>query len=215
MMEETNNNTPKTVIIAEELRKIDEALRKSQCEAQEAYNHLKEFADLGEIPLPMDCTHEWVEAVVEKKKEAINKAEFLTTAQRNSQIMHFSKLCKKADELVGIIQDFIKSVPPNRFAYDERIDTFYIKGIKALATERSTHEVPEDAQKHWQLIQQVKKAIDNLREWERERELQKIPLEQLFEIEPQRFAELWATNKMKLIRYHGLVSKLMSEQTYL
>ena len=113
---EPTNIIPATVIIDNELRDADHVLRRSLREAQAAYAELRELQDLGEIPQPNLCTADWLEKVIAAKREAIKKVDFLTEAQKSSQLMHFGKLHKKP-----YIGDDLRPIEPEDIRRSHRL----------------------------------------------------------------------------------------------
>jgi hypothetical protein len=197
-MEQNKTKLPETVIVETERRAADDALRRALREAQNAYNALRELEDLGEIPEPHNCTTEWVEQKTTAKKQAVSNADFLTIAQKQSQIAHWGKFAKKVLGYVETIQKFIASIPSDQYVYDEEIGTFYVKDIGELVNNRCTRTVPVEAENHWRLIQKVRSAINELRTWEKDRDLKKYRLEDLFAMSPEVFGIDWATGNISI-----------------
>lgn len=189
---------PTTIVIDGERRKADEALRLALQNAQCAYSALRELEDLGEIPEPHNCTSQWLDCIITKKKEAVNKADFLTKEQRVSFIEQWEKLSQTASGYVGIIQSFIAGIPFSQYGYDKETAYFYIKDIATLVNSRCVRSVPAEANTHWQLIQNARKAIQDLRQWENGEDLKKYSLEELFAMTPKLIAEEWATGNNKI-----------------
>lgn len=189
---------PTTIIIEGERRKVDEALRLALQNTQCAYSALRELEDLGEIPEPHNCTSQWLDSVITKKKEAVQHADFLTKEQKLALVEQWEKLAKTASGYVGIIQSFISSIPYHQFGYDEETANIYIKDFATLVNSRCVRSVPAEARTHYQLIQNAKKAIQNLREWENGEDLKKYRLEELFAMTPKQIAEEWATGNNKI-----------------
>lgn len=198
-MEQTTIQTmPKTIIVDEERRAEDEALRRGLRNAQEAYSCLRQLEDLGEVPEPIKCTPEWAEQICKVKKEAVNKADFLTKEQKLSQIGHWGKFTKKVLGLINTIQTFISTIPQEQYVFDESLNTFYLKDIDSIVTSRCTRTVPDDAIQHWELIRQIDEAVQNLRKWEREKDLKKIPLKELMSMSAKNIAISWATKSITI-----------------
>ena len=193
-----NCNVPTTIIIEGERRKVDEALKTALQNAQCAYSALRELEDLGKIPEPHNCTSQWLDCIISQKKDAVNKADFLTKEQRLSIIEQWEKLAKTASGYVGIIQSFIAGIPFSQYGYDKETANIYIKDFATLVNSRCVRSVPAEARIHWQLIQNAKKAIQDLREWEKAEDLKKYRLEELFAMTPQLIAEEWATSNNKI-----------------
>lgn len=211
---------PKTIIIDRERQEIDEALRKALKYAQSAYSALKELADLKEVPVAHKCTTEWLKQITTTKKQAVENADFLTNEQKSSQIAHWENFEKKALGYIDIVKGFISSIPSEQYVFDEGLGTFHIKDLQALVNGRCTHEVPEKAGKHYQLVQDVRKAINDLRAWEQKEDLKKLRLEDLFRLNERQIAEAWVTNNIQIDHTFdhlpGIVEKrAMSRNDYL
>lgn len=189
---------PTTIIIDGERRKVDEALRQALQNAQCAYSSLRELEDLGEIPEPHSCTSQWLDSIINQKKDAVNKANFLTKAQRLSLIEQWEKLAKTASGYIGIIQSFIEGIPYLQYGFDKETANIYIKDFATLVNSRCVRSVPAEAHTHWQLIQNARKAIQELRKWENCEDLKKYRLEELFSMTPKLIAEEWATSNNKI-----------------
>lgn len=189
---------PTTIIIDSERRKVDEALRLALQNAQCAYSALRELEDLGAVPEPHNCTSQWLDCIISKKKEAVNNADFLTKEQRLSIIEQWEKLAKTASGYVGVIQSFIAGIPFSQYGYDKETANINIKDFATLVDSRCVRYVPAEARTHWQLVQNAKKAIQDLRKWEKAADLKKYRLEELFDMTPQLIAEEWATGNNKI-----------------
>ena len=217
---ENYSNMPKTIIIESERQMIDEALRKALREAHDAYNALKEMEDLKGVPEAHNCTTEWLNQITTAKKQAVNNADFLTIEQKKSQIAHWGKFAKKVLGYIEVLQNFISSIPSDQYVFDKELGTFYIKDLPRLVESRCLHEVPENAGKHFQLIRNVREAIDELRKWERDEDLKKLRLEDLFSFTDRQIAEAWVTNNIQVDHTFdhlpGIVEKrAMSQNDYL
>lgn len=195
---EIYDNMPTTIIIDGERRKVDEALRQALQNAQCAYSALRELEDLEEIPEPHNCTSQWLDCIINQKKESVNKANFLTKSQRLSLIEQWEKLSQTASGYVGIIQSFVSSIPFSQYGYDHETAKIDIKDFATLVNSRCVRSVPAEARTHWNLIQNAKKAIQDLREWENGEDLKKYRLEELFSMTPKLIAEEWATSNNKI-----------------
>lgn len=205
MTETKTQEMPKTIVFQDELKAIDSQLRADLRAAQEAYASIKEEEDLGEIPLPHELTEEWLNTQSEQAKKAVSDAKFLTAEQRKVQLMQWGRLYKRALGNVQRIQKFIAGIPKEQYYYDEQLGTFYYSSITLLATERATHPVPEQAWEHWQKIQAILDGIGELRAWEADQDVKKIPLSELLHFSQSRHSEAWARGTM--VRDHRFDNK--------
>ena len=67
-----------------------------------------------------------------------------------------------------------------------------------MVNNRCTRTVPVEAENHWRLIQKVRSAINELRTWEKDRDLKKYRLEDLFAMSPEVFGIDWATGNIAI-----------------
>ncbi len=209
---------PKSIIIASEREAIGNRLRSELRRAQDAYTILrtgkdpnadyvvsknfKGLEELGEIPFPDKVTESWLDAVIERKREAINASDILTAMEKKSRIGHIGTTEKKARPIVQTVEKFIKTIPAALYRYDDNVKNFYIGGLEKYINELATREVPEEAADHWQLIQEARAAIDRLRGFEKEHLRIKNPLEVILRSSVETIAEQWATDSnRRLIEY--------------
>lgn len=192
------NQIPKTIIIKQERQKYDDELRRLQREAQQAYNDLLKMKDLGAVPEPQQCTLEWLDAISQSKRKAVDEAAFLSTEQKQSQILHWGKTFKKAGECVTILQTFLDGIPSEYYGFDDSIPCLYIKDIDQLIDAKCSREVPVEAVDHLQHIEAVASAIKSLRDWEKVQDVRKFPLESLLSFSTGHLAEQWATGDIKV-----------------
>ena len=191
---------PPTIIIPSERRTASDAITRSLKDANCAYTELSKMEDLGETPAPHDCTTKWLSEYIAAKEKAVNQAEFLTMNQKVDHLKHWQNIKSKALKYINVLQAFISGLPTDQYIFDAEKATIKIKDINSLLDTRCCREVPADAQKHWELINEVRKTIENLRNWEKEKDLKKYRLEELFSMTPEHFASLWATHEILINR---------------
>lgn len=198
-MTETENleKMPTSIVLESERKRIDSLLREELRAAQESYKAIKEEENLGTIPQPQLCTEEWLQQIYEDGKKAVDDVKFLTIEQRNSQKGHWGRLYHRMLPHVERIQSFIAGIPHEQFVFDEELGTFYYRDLTALAKERATFLVPAEAAEHWQKIQAIMSAINELRQWESDQDVKKIPLDNLLRYDKARFVEAWVKGEMK------------------
>lgn len=197
-MNRETTTLPAAVCAEKERREQDEQIRASLRMAQAAYLALRELPDIGEVPEAHNCTEEWVDRIWSSKKEAVNHAELLLPEQKKKQISHWRSWLRDVHKYVRILGEYIHSVPPEQYVWDANLYTFYLRDIDELVKQRSTHVVPDEANKHWQLVQHVTEAIALLRDWEDANDVNRLPLEQLYYMSADTFAYAWATSSMKV-----------------
>ena len=202
---ETQDKMPTSIILESERKRIDSQLREDLRTAQESYRALTEEENLGSIPQPHLCTEAWLQNIYEEGKKAVDEVKFLTIEQRNSQKGHWGKIYKRMLPHVARIQSFISAIPQEQFVFDEQLGTFYYRDLAGLANERATYNIPDGAAEHWQKIQAIMSAIKELRQWEIDQDVRKIPLDNLLHFDKNRFIEAWVKGEMR--RDHSLDDK--------
>jgi len=196
-MAEIKNKLPESIINEKERNRIESQLRFDLVAAQESYEVLKSNENLGEVPQPQCCTEAWLNAICANGKKAVGEAKFLTSEQRKSFKAQWNNLYKRMQPHVSRIQNFIESIPQSQYVFDEDSQNIYCRDITELATKKATHIVPTEAGGHWEKIQDVLSAINDLRKWEFAHDVVKIPLTDLLRIKPNRFCESWVTGVIK------------------
>lgn len=204
-MKEIENKLPESIVNEKERNRIESQLRLDLEAAQESYEVLKSDENLGEVPHAQCCTEAWLNAICESGKKAVGEAKFLTVEQRKAFKAQWNNIHKRMQPHVSRIQNFIASIPQSQYVFDEEKETFYCRDITELATKKATHIVPTEAVEHWEKIQGVLSAVDDLRKWEFEHDVVKIPLTDLLKIKQNRFCEAWVSGVIK--RDHSMDNK--------
>lgn len=210
-MAELKDKLPESIIIEKERCRIENQLRFDLMAAQESYEKLKSDENLGEVPPPHCCTEAWLNAICENGKKAVGDAKFLTVEQRKSFKAQWANLYKRMQPHVCKIQSFIESIPQSQYYFDEDSQNIKCRDITELATKKATHIVPTEAGEHWEKIQGVLSAVDDLRKWEFDHDVVKIPLTDLLRIKQNRFCESWVTGVIK--RDHSMDNKPYMQST--
>lgn len=203
-MAEIKNKLPESIINEKERNRIESQLRFDLNAAKESYEVLKSNENLGEVPQPQCCTEAWLQTVCDERKKAVGEAKFLTSEQRKSFTAQWDNLYKRMQPHVSRIQYFIESIK-DQYVFDEDTQNIKCRDIAELATKKATHIVPTEAGEHWEKIQGVLSAINDLRKWESERDVKKIPLTELLTIKTSRFCKSWVTGLIK--RDHRIDNK--------
>ena len=200
-MEQTEKKLPTSIVIDEERKRAANAIRKTLAEAHEAYKSLVKMADLEDVPAPHFCTKAWLMKYINNKKASVSEVGFLSPAQKAAQIAHWEKVGQTALKCIRVLQYFIESLPAGQYVWNKENKAFFIKDIDSLLNERCTRQVPPDAETHYQLILNAKNVIKQLRNWEVEKDIQKVRLETLFNMTPEKLAEAWVMG-LKIDRSH-------------
>ena len=204
-MAELKDKLPESIVNEKERNRIESQLRLDLEAAQESYEVLKSDENLGEVPQPHCCTEAWLNAICENGKKAVGDAKFLTVEQRKSFKAQWANLYKRMQPHVSKIQSFIESIPQSQYYFDEDSQNIKCRDMAELATKKATHIIPTEAGEHWEKIQGVLSAVDDLRKWEFEHDVVKIPLTDLLRIKQNRFCESWVTGVIK--RDHSMDNK--------
>lgn len=138
-------------------------------------------ADLGDI------TTTWLQQQLDQCTAPIKADKSLTSDERRERLKPWKAISQRATRLVNIVQGILANNGDVVFTIEDGEDgqpRFYISEaqIEAVARKRATHPVPPQALEHLELIQEVREAVENLREFEDKHNVRRYTLEQLLHL---------------------------------
>ena len=176
---------------ARQLANVSRSLEKTMAELQ-GIEELDVPADLGDI------TEDWLQHEVNACAAPIRQDRSLTAAEKQERLKPWKALRQRATRLVNIIQGIMLSNPDVTYTIEDDENgqhRYYIseQQIEAVALQRATHEIPVEAIQHVELIQQVRAAVENLREFEDKHNVRRYTIEQLLGLPwSGGLADMWA-----------------------
>lgn len=184
------------IILQQELKEAVYSCRTALQKAQEALKSLNKLADCPTPTTLADVTTGNLVAFVEQRVNAVRATPIYTQAQKGKYIDEWIAWRVKAMPHVVAVERFVKEWQ----AVEPRLDGGVI--ITADLTESLTPlytvEVPNDAYRHISLIADARKAIDNLRDFEKLMDCKKLPLQKLFQLKDDTLLQSWCSGSIKV-----------------
>ena len=171
---------PESIVIKRERREADEAFRAKIRRLQIAYTSLKGMEDLPKLPELQKITEAWLSAFIIEQCRKIESTKHLTAVTREQMTEEWKKIKRAASPHVNYIQAFVRENPGANIVYDEQIENYYVANIDAYIDTKVRHQIPKEAQEHFNRLMAVKEAIKELREFEDANDLNPHPLDKLF-----------------------------------
>ena len=187
-----------TIILQRELEEAAYQCRKALYKAQEAVRELYKLSDYPTPSTLAEVTTRNLLAFVEQRINAVKATPIYTTAEREERISDWIEWRIKAMPHVVAVENFVnewKDVNPVLDTSDMSILT---NDITEALKPRFTVEVPLQAHTHIAMIHNIKQAISDLREWEREQDIKKVPLQELTSLKEDNLLQSWANGNIKI-----------------
>lgn len=184
------------IILQQQLENAAYNCKTALNKAQEALYKLCKLADYPTPSTLTEITASNLVAFVAQRIEAVKNTPLYTQAQRDKIIADWVEWRFKAMPYVTAIEKFTnewQDVSP----YLDGGNIITADITQSLAP-RFTVEVPLQAYTHIALIHNVKQAISELRDWEREQDTKKIPLKELLNLTEDGLLQSWANGGIKV-----------------
>ncbi len=193
MKQDNSITLPTHIVIREEQEQVERDLNRAIGRVRTAYTVLSGIADLGNLPAIKCITPDWLFGLIHSHINAVEADNGLIANRKEERIVEWQSVQKKACIHVNVIHGFFSEYPTANLVFDEAIANYVCSNKAEIVLERGNHEVPTDAQEHYHLFLSVENAINTLRQWERSKNLRKIPLDEVLRREhsPEVFARKW------------------------
>jgi hypothetical protein len=166
--------------------------------AQEALYQLNALADYPTPSTLADVTTKSLVAFVEQRIKAVMATSLYTTLEKEKITNNWIEWKVKAMPYVGAVESFVNDWQDVFPVLDTSDMTILTSDITESLTHRYIVEVPLQAHAHLALIEDVKKSIRALRQWEKEQDLKKIPLKELVNTSEDNLLQSWASGFIKV-----------------
>lgn len=186
------------VILHQELDDAVYQCRKSLQKANEAIRGLHRLADYPTPTTLKDVTSGNLLAFVEQRVNAVKATPIYTAAQRDKAISDWQEWRIKAMPFVVAVEQFVNDWQDVKPVLDTATMTIYTSDIAEALTPRFTAEIPIQAHRHKELINAVRVAYNDLRDWEHEQDCKKIPLNKLLNLNESDLYQSWANASIKV-----------------
>ena len=186
-------------------RELQEAVTNCQAALNKAQVALYELHKLSDYPTPStlaDVTASGLMAFVSQRVEAVRATTLYTEAQRGKIIDEWVEWQVKAMPYVSAVENFVNDWQVVCPVLDTATITIYTSDPTEALTPLYTVQVPLQAHTHWQLINNVREAINNLREWEKEQDTYKLPISKLLQKSEEDVITLWVKGSIKVDHRH-------------
>lgn len=192
-MDNNKRILPRTIIFDDERRQVERELNKTIDKVRIAFNSLLNINDLGSLPTIEAITPDWLANLINSHIKAIKDNNELTSKRKEELINDWREIQKKAQINVNIIHGLFVAYHSAQLIFDEAINNYICANKEGVINSFGVRQVPIKAQEHYTLWLAIEDAIHNLRNWEKERNLKKIPLDEVLRRDhsPHAFARKW------------------------
>lgn len=187
-----------TIILQRELEKAAYNCRKALNKAQEA---IRELFKLSDYPTPTTLTEVTTAnllAFTEQRINAVKATDLYKAKEKEERLNSWIEWRIKVMPYVVAVENFLNDWQDINPVLDTATMTIYTTDIAESLTPRFTVEVPLQAHTHIALIHNVKQAISELRDWEREQDIKKVPLKELVDLKEDNLFQSWANGNIKI-----------------
>lgn len=193
----------KTFIIEEEVNPIINDLETLKAKADKALYQLREMKDIPCSTID-EITPEAVKAFCKMKISEVNRASFLPERDREDLINKWNARKDTALSFLRVISAFMVECKECTFSVAEN-GIIPSKSLRAIAEELCTRVVPEQAEEHFKLIEEARKAIINLRTFEKKNNASSVSMGQVMSLRAEDVERLWVCGSVerKDYRYHS------------
>ncbi|MBR3456167.1 MAG: hypothetical protein IKH26_12695 [Bacteroidaceae bacterium] len=183
---------PKTVVIPKERQQAQDDAIKATKELQNAYKRLQGFADLAPLPPIQEITKEWLNSIIANKFDEVAEMKGITENERIQRVEGWKNIKSGANMVVtGIVR--IVDKYGGAIRYDDSLHLPYIDTTGDILDAFCTRDVPEEATEHHRRLLAVARAISELRFWEFNNHVKRLPLPIILQWDNSTIAEKWAT----------------------
>lgn len=197
----------KEIVLKQDLQ---EAVSNCQAALNKAQAALYELHKLSDYPTPStlaDVTASGLMAFVSQRVEAVRGTTLYTEAQRAKIIDEWVEWRVKAMPHVAAVEAFVNDWQVVSPVLDTATMTIYTSDLNECLTPLYTVAAPLQAHTHWQLINNVRDAINELRAWEKEQDTYKLPIAKLLQKSEEDIITSWVKGTIKVDhRYDDVAS---------
>lgn len=187
-----------TIVLHQELEEAAYKCRTALNKANEAIRELHKLADYPTPSTLKDVTSGNLCAFVEQRIKAVKATPIYTAAQRDKAVNDWQEWRIKTMPLVVAIEQFVNDWQEVQPVLDTADMSILTSDIAEALAPRFTVEIPIQAHRHQELINAVGIAITELRDWEREHDIKKLPLKELLSLSTDDLFQSWASGNIKV-----------------
>lgn len=187
-----------TIVLQQEL---DDAVYKCRTALRKANEAIRALHRLADYPTPTtlaDVTTSKLLAFVEQRTNAVTNTPLYTAKERERIISEWQEWRVKTMPLVVAVEQFVTEWQDVSPGLDTATMSILTSDITESLAPRFTVEIPIQAHRHQELINSVANAIKDLRAWEREQDIKKLPLKELLSLNQGDIFQAWASGTIKI-----------------
>lgn len=187
-----------TIVLNQEL---DDAVYKCRTALRKANEAIRALFKLADYPTPTtlaDVTTSNLLAFVEQRINAVEATPIYTEAQKQQAVDDWTEWRFKAMPLVVAVEGFVNDWQEVSPVLDTATMQILTSDITESLAPRFTVEIPIQAHRHQELINAVRVAYNDLRDWEREQDCKKTPLKELLSLATDDLFQSWASGNIKV-----------------
>ena len=201
---------PSSIIDPNKRKTVDDAIRKAVCDIQTAFRGLQK-EDLHATSATVEAWQEVKRALVDRRDKAwqhIKEDDSLVESEKAQRLAMWRGWFVTRVTYCNTILRVLGEFPQAEWEFDEVVRNIVPgRSIDEIADEAATVLVPPQAKDHGIYIAAAREAIESLREWERQHNVSKLRLEQLFQINERELSLRWATGSILRPDRSLLISK--------
>lgn len=166
--------------------------------AQEAITELHKLADYPTPTSLAEVTASSLVAFIEQRVNAVNNTPIYTHAQKDKAINDWIEWRIRTMPHVIAVENFVSDWEKVNPVLDTATMTIYTNDIAESLKPRFTVDVPLQAHRHIELINGVRNAINELRDWECAQDCKKVDLKKLLSLKEEDIMRPWASGEIKV-----------------
>lgn len=178
---------------------LDNAVYNCKTAKNKAQTALQNLFKLADYPTPTtlaDVTAHRLATFVAERCVAVSNTSLYNQAEKDRIVNDWIEWKIKAMPNVAAVENFVKEWQEVCPSLDG--DTITTADITESLTPHFTVKVPDEAHQHNTLIDNARQAITTLRDWEKERDLKKIPLKELLHLKTEDLFQSWCNGSIKV-----------------
>ena len=187
-----------TIVLQRELEEATYQCRTALRNAQEAIKELHRLADYPTPTTLKDVTRSNLVAFVQQRTNAVKNTPIYTAAQRDKAVNDWQEWRIKTMPFVVAVEQFVTEWQEVSPVLDTATMEILTSDITEALTPRFTAEIPPQAHHHIELINDVRVAYNDLRDWERNQDIKKVPLKNLLSLTDEDINQSWASGNIKV-----------------
>lgn len=176
-----------------EFARLKEAIR----QANEAYGRLSSNIDLFGLPSPLDVSLEWLHGFIAERVKAIKGNGMFDAATTDRLSDGWIKIGEKSEKDVKAVERFVRSYKKH-IHLNEVSGLFEFNDLNALTIARVEKPLPEECITHLHLLSELRQNVRDLRQWEKQHNVHKKPLEWLLRATEETLKTEWVKGGMTI-----------------